>query len=183
MLHAPPIHHSIDGAAACKAPARALQKVARVVVEKESTGRHVLLRVSSDRRGRSDYQSEPSEGPYTARTCTQGQRHRRPSCWLHPGGAATIGRGRPGAPLRLSCAGCGSDMLRSDLSAARQQAMSDPHSVCRLNHRFARDGLQACREAAARPASRRVERCCGRRSHVCKLQRRQRPRVGASDGR
>ena len=42
MLHAPPIHHSIDGAAACKAPARALQKVARVVVEKESTGRHVL---------------------------------------------------------------------------------------------------------------------------------------------
>eukprot|EP01045_Picozoa_sp_COSAG04_P013516 COSAG04_NODE_962_length_9154_cov_68.379680_11_plen_76_part_00 len=48
MLHAPPIHHSIDGAAACKAPARALQKVARVVAEKESTGRHVLLRVSSD---------------------------------------------------------------------------------------------------------------------------------------
>ena len=53
--------------------ARALQKVARVVAEKESTGRHVLLRVSSDRRGRSDHQSEPSEGPYTARTCTQGQ--------------------------------------------------------------------------------------------------------------
>ena len=42
---------------------RALQKVARVVAEKESTGRHVLLRVSSDRRGRSDHQSEPSEGP------------------------------------------------------------------------------------------------------------------------
>ena len=74
MLHAPPIHHSIDGAAACKAPARALQKVARVVVEKESTGRHVLLRVSSDHGGRSDHQSEPSEGPYTARTCTQGQK-------------------------------------------------------------------------------------------------------------
>ena len=37
---------------------------ARVVVEKESTGRHVLLRVSSDRRGRSDRQSEPSKGPY-----------------------------------------------------------------------------------------------------------------------
>ena len=112
-----------------------------MVAEKESTGRHVLLRVSSDRRGRSDHQSEPSEGPYTARTCTQGQWHRRPSCWLHPGGAATTGRGRPGAPLRLSRAGCGSDMLRSDLSAARQLEISDRHSVCRLNHRFARDGL------------------------------------------
>ena len=33
-------------------------------------------------------------------------------------------------------------MLRSDLSAARQPETSDPHSVCRLNHRFARDGLQ-----------------------------------------
>ena len=153
MLHAPPIHHSIDGAAACKAPARALQKVARVVVEKESTGRHVLLRVSSDHGGRSDHQSEPSEGPCTARTCTQGQWHRRPSCWLHPGGAATTGRGRPGAPLRLSCAGCGSDMLRSDLSAARQQAMSDPHSVCRRNHRFARDGLQGGCSRAGQPAS------------------------------
>ena len=153
MLHAPPIHHSIDGAAACKAPARALQKVARVVAEKESTGRHVLLRASSDHGGRSDHQSEPSEGPYTARTCTQGQRHRRPSCWLHPGGAATTGRGRPGAPLRLSRAGCGSDMLRSDLSAARQQAMSDPHSVCRLNHRFARDGLQGGCSKAGQPAS------------------------------
>ena len=53
-------------------PALALQKVARVVVEKESTGRHVLLRVSSDHGGRSDHQSEPSEGPYTAHTCTQG---------------------------------------------------------------------------------------------------------------
>ena len=42
---------------------RALQKVARVVAEKESTGRHVLLRVPSDRRGRSDHQSEPSERP------------------------------------------------------------------------------------------------------------------------
>ena len=55
MLHAPPIHHSIDGAVACKAPARALQKVARVVAEKESTGRHVLLRASSDHGGRSDH--------------------------------------------------------------------------------------------------------------------------------
>ena len=153
-MHAPPIHHSIDGAAAaCKAPARALQKVARVVVEKESTGRHVLLRVSSDHGGRSDHQSEPSEGPCTARTCTQGQWHRRPSCWLHPGGAATTGRGRPGAPLRLSRPGCGSDMLRSDLSAARQQAMSDPHSVCRQNHRFARDGLQGGCSKAGQPAS------------------------------
>ena len=50
-----------------KAPARALQKVARVVVEKESTGRHVLLRVSSDHGGRSGRQLEPNEGPYTAR--------------------------------------------------------------------------------------------------------------------
>ena len=133
--------------------ARALQKVARVVVEKESTGRHVLLRVSSDHGGRSDHQSEPSEGPCTARTCTQGQRHRRPSCWLHPGGAATTCRGRPGAPLRLSRAGCGSDMLRSDLSAARQPTISDPHSVCRLNHRFARDGLQGGCSKAGQPAS------------------------------
>ena len=39
------------------------EMVTRVVAEKESTGRHVLLRVSSDRRGRSDHQSEPSEGP------------------------------------------------------------------------------------------------------------------------
>ena len=152
-MHAPPIHHSIDGAAACKAPARALQKVARVVAEKESTGRHVLLRVSSDRRGRSDHQSEPSEGPYTAHTCTQGQWHRRPSCWLHPGGAATTGRGRPGAPLRQSPAGCGSDMSRSCLSAARQPEISDPHSVCRLNHRFARDGLQGGCSKAGQPAS------------------------------
>ena len=124
-----------------------------MVVEKESTGRHVLLRVSSDHGGRSDHQSEPSEGPYTARTCTQGQRHRRPSCWLHPGGAATTCRGRPGAPLRLSRAGCGSDMLRSDLSAARQPTISDPHSVCRLNHRFARDGLQGGCSKAGQPAS------------------------------
>ena len=152
-MHAPPIHHSIDGAAACKAPARALQKVARVVVEKESTGHHVLLRVSSDRRGRSDHQSEPSEGPYTAHTCTQGQWHRRPSCWLHPGGAATTGRGRPGAPLRLSRAGCGADIVRSYLSAARQPEISDPHSVCRLNHRFAWDGLQGGCSKAGQPAS------------------------------
>ena len=124
-----------------------------MVVEKESTGRHVLLRVSSDHGGRSDYQSEPSEVPYTARTCTQGQRHRRPSYWLHPGGAATTCRGRPGAPLRLSCAGCGSDMLRSDLSAARQPTISDTHSVCRLNHRFARDGLQGGCSKAGQPAS------------------------------
>ena len=124
-----------------------------MVVEKESTGRHVLLRVSSDHGGRSDYQSEPSEGPYTAHTCTQGQRHRRPSCWLHPGGAATTGRGRPGAPLRLSPAGCGSDILRNDLSAARQPEISDPHSVCRLNHRFARDGLQGGCSKAGQPAS------------------------------
>ena len=135
------------------ASSSAAEKVARVVVEKESTGRHVLLRVSSDRRGRSDHQSEPSAGPDTARTCTQGQRHRRPSCWLHPGGAATTGRGRPGAPLRLSRAGCGSDMLRSYLSAARQPETSDPHSVCRLNHRFARDGLQGGCSKAGQPAS------------------------------
>ena len=32
-----------------------------MVAEKESTGRHVLLRVSSDHGGRSDHQSEPSE--------------------------------------------------------------------------------------------------------------------------
>ena len=153
MLHAPPIHHSIDGAAACKAPARALQKVARVVAEKESTGRHVLLRVSSDHGGQSDPQSEPNAGPYVAPTCTQGQRHRRPSCWLHPGGAATTGRGRPGAPLRLSRAGCGSDMLRSDLSAACHPEISDPHSVCRLNHRFAWDGLQGGCSKAGQPAS------------------------------
>ena len=153
MLHAPPIHHSIDGAVACKAPARALQKVARVVAEKETTGRHVLLHVSSDHGGRLDYQSEPSEGPYTAHTCTQGQWHRRPSCWLHPGGAATTGRGRPGAPLRLSRAGYGSDMLRSDLSAARKPEISDPHSVCRLNRRFARDGLQGGCSKVGQPAS------------------------------
>ena len=132
---------------------RALQKVARVVAEKESTGRHVLLRVSSDHGGRSDYQSEPSEGPYTAHTCVQGQWHRRPSCWLHPGGAATTGRGRPGAPLRLSCAGCGSDMLRNDLSTARQREISDPHSVCRLNHHFAWDGLQGGCSKAGQLAS------------------------------
>ena len=129
------------------------QKVARVVAEKESTGRYVLLRVSSDHGGRSGYQPEPSEGPYTARTCTQGQRHRRPSCWLHPGGAATTGRGRPGAPLRLSRAGCGSDMLRSDLSAACHPEISDPHSVCRLNHHLPRDGLQGGCSKAGQPAS------------------------------
>ena len=153
MLHAPPIHHSIDGAAACKAPARALQKVARVVAEKESTGRHVLLRVSSDHGGRSGYQPEPSDVPYTAHTCTQRQQHRRSSCWLHPGGAATTCRGRPGAPLRLSRAGCGSDMLWSDLSMARQPEISDPHNVCRLNHRFAWDGLQGGCSKAGQPAS------------------------------
>ena len=38
-------------------------------------------------------------------------------------------------------------MLCSDLSTARQPEISDPHSVCRLNHRFARDGLQGGREA------------------------------------
>ena len=88
-----------------------------------------------------------------AHALRQGQWHRRPSCWLHPGGAATTGRGRPGAPLRLSPAGCGSDMLRSDLSAARQPEISDPHSVCRLNHRFARDGLQGGCSKAGQPAS------------------------------
>lgn len=54
--------------------------------------------------------------------------------------------------------GYGSDMLQSDLSAARQPEISDPHSVCRLNHRFARDGLQGGCSKAGQPASLEVLR-------------------------
>ena len=86
---------------ACSSSA-AESKVARVVAEKESTGRHVLLRVSSDHGGRSDHQSETSAGPYTAHTCAL----RGSGTDAHPAGS-TLGALRPpgaaGQVLRSDC--------------------------------------------------------------------------------
>jgi len=129
-------------------------------------------------------------GQTTSRSLASG--HRPPGHALrgsgtdaHPAGS-TLGALRPpvvaGQVLRSDCRARAAARICCEATYRRRASPRSATRIASVAWTTASRGT-ACREAAARPASRRVERCCGRRSHVCKLQRRQRLGVGAPDGR